>query len=330
MFPGKKTPLSFTLNLSKFLQARFNVLIFRFLPYHTSRLYLLFLGSVYYKFKKKEKDLIERTIKHVYKDQLDSAEISKLIKKVFRGIIAHYHEKLFVAYSNYPLLKKRFVSWVDVNGEKEFQETLNKGKGIILVTGHYGAVEWLPGALGERGYPVTMILRFQTQKLKDSLLARETGMKDVQLVDIDEGNVFLTAVNALKQGRILITECDEFDAWRPSKHIPLTFLGQKMDGDKTLDIMRKHSGAAVVSALMHRNSRKHYTLKLKTLLNHDTENKHVSKETMDVLDSALKENPEQWYQWKDLGEKLQLDSQKKIDEELSDYIGSVEKNTISL
>jgi Kdo2-lipid IVA lauroyltransferase/acyltransferase len=330
MFPGKKTPLSFTLNLSKFLQARFNVLIFRFLPFHTSRLYLLFLGSVYYKFKKKEKVLIEKTIKHVFENQLDPAELHTLIKKIFSGIIAHYHEKLFVAYSNYPLLKKRFKTWVNVTGEKEFQDTLKKGKGIILVTGHYGAVEWLPGALGIRDYPVTMILRFQTQKLKDSLLARQTEMTNLHLVDLDEGNVFATAVNALKEGRIVITECDEFDAWRTSKNIPISLLNQNMDGDKTLDIMRKYSGASVVSALMHRDSRKKYTLKLKTLITEDSDKRSVSKLTLGVLDEALKDNPEQWYQWKDLGEKLKLDSKKKVDEELSDYIGSVEKNTISL
>ncbi len=330
MFPGKKSPLSFTLNLSKFLQARFNVLIFRFLPYHTSRLYLLFLGSVYYKFKKSEKDLIDKTIRHIYERKLNPIELNKLTKNIYRGIIAHYHEKLFVAYSNYPLLKKRFKSWVDIEGEKEFQSVLAQGKGVILVTAHYGAVEWLPGALAGRDYPVTMILRYKSKQLKESLEKRTSGMKDIHLVDLDEGNVFLTAVNALKNGRILITECDEFDAWRTSKHIPLSFLGQNMDGDKTLDIMKKHSGAAVVSALVHRNSPKSYTLKLKTLLNHDTENKHVSSETMNVLNAALKKYPEQWYQWKDLGEKLELDSKKIVDEELSDYIGSVEKDTISL
>jgi len=330
MFSGKKTPLSFTLNLSKFLQARLNVLIFRFLPFHTSRLYLLFLGNLYYKFKKSEKVLIEKTITHVYDNHLDPAEIRKLIKKIFRSLIAHYHEKLFVAYSNYPLLKKRFVSWVNVTGEEEFKSVLKKGKGIILVTAHYGAVEWLPGALASRGYPVTMILRYKTQKLKDSLEKRSCDFPDLHLVDLEEGNVFLTAVNALKNGRILITECDEFDAWRPSKHIPLNFLNQEMDGDKTLDIMRKHSGASVVSALMHRNSRKRYNLKLKTLLTDEKDKRHVSKEAMNLLNDALKDFPEQWYQWKDLGEKLKLDSRQKVDEELSDYLGSVEKNTISL
>lgn len=330
MFPGKKYPLSFTLNLSKFLQARFNVLIFRFLPFHTSRLYLLFLGNLYYKLKKSEKELIEKTISHVFTAQSTPAEIKQLRKKIFRSLIAHYHEKLFVAYSNYPLLKKRFISWVNLINEDEFKSVLKKGKGVILVTAHYGAVEWLPGALAARGYPVTMILRYKTAELKESLEKRGAEFKDLHLVDLDEGNVFLTAVNALKKGRILITECDEFDAWRTSKHIPLSFLGQNMDGDKTLDIMKKHSGAAVVSALMHRNSRKRYTLRLKTLLNHDTENKHVSKEAMYILNDALKNSPEQWYQWKDFGEKLELDSKKKVDEQLSDYIGSIEKNTITL
>jgi Kdo2-lipid IVA lauroyltransferase/acyltransferase len=46
-------------------------------------------------------------------------------------------------------------------------------------------------------------------------MGRRAEAVGLQLIDADKGNITLAAINALKQGRILITECDEFDEWRP-------------------------------------------------------------------------------------------------------------------
>ncbi|HAK44790.1 MAG TPA: hypothetical protein DCO79_02560 [Spirochaeta sp.] len=330
MFSSKKFPFRFTINLSRFLQARINVLLFRFLPYKISKKYLQSLGKLYYKLKKSEKNLIEKTIVHIFKSQYPANELNVLTDDIFKSIFSHYHEKLFMAYSNYSFLKKRFLSWVKVTGEEEFESLLARGKGVMLVTAHYGGVEWLPGALASRGYPVTMILRFQTQRLKRTLEKRSEEMKDLQLVDLDDGNVFFTAINALKNGRILITECDEFDAWKESKHVSLNFLGQQMNGDRTLDILRKHSGASVATVLMHREGGKKYTMKLKTMISDDSNTESVSKLTMESLSDTLNESPEQWYQWKALGEKLELDSDSHSDEDILGDIEPMEKDSISI
>lgn len=325
-----KAPKRGKLNLSKFLQAKINVLLFRILPFKTSGMYLQFLGKLYYKFKKKEKELIEDTIKYVYKGKISSEKLKTLIQEVFKGIFTHYHEKLFVGYSNYALLKKRFFSWVTITGEEEFKSALADGKGVLLVTAHYGAVEWLPGCLAARDYPVTMILRFQSQQLKRTIEKKALEMKDAEILDLNDGHVIFAAIEALKKGRILVTECDEFDIWRKSKKISVDFLGQTMQGDKTLDILSKRTGAAVATALMHRNNSKDYTLKLNTLTAEEASANPLGKTTMEILDKQLKESPEQWYQWKDFGKELKLDVKETSDQNDSGYVGTVEGEAISL
>ncbi|MBB6479724.1 lysophospholipid acyltransferase family protein [Spirochaeta isovalerica] len=324
--------MSFTLSLSKFLQARLNVLIFRFLPFHTSRLYLLFLGKIYYNLKKKEKSHIKNTLTYVYKDSRTPEELNRIIRETFRGIIAHYHEKLFIAYNYLPNTLKFLRKSVNLTGEEDFKAALDKGKGVILVTAHYGAVEALPGALAVRGYPVTMILRFQTQRLKESLNRRAEPL-GLELMDLDEGNVFMQAVNALKKGRILITECDEFDSWRTSKNNPVSFLGKEFDGDRTLEILRKRSGSAVATALMHREGQKKFTMNLKTLITEEDDNRSVSQAALSVLDEAIHKTPYQWYQWADFGEKLEAEEErkKKIENEKEKgFSQTIEENTVSL
>ena len=311
MLPGVTFPWKFSLNLSKFCQAKINIWLFRLLPFWISRWYLFQLGKVYYFFKKKEKALIQATIRHVVGGELESPSLKILIKTTFRGIIDHYHEKLFVAYSNFPRLLKFLKKRIKLNGEAELQEILAPGRGMILVTGHYGAVEFLPGALAVRGYPVTMICRFQTNRLRESLQKRAEAV-GLHLVDSEAGNVFLAAVKALKNGRIVITECDEFDEWRPAVNQEVTFLNCSLTGDRTLHLLRRRSGAPVVSALMQRNGAKRYTMNLVPV--HLSPEDNTGRECLKVLEASIQASPAHWYQWKKLGQMLDLNN-----EALNDY-----------
>jgi|UniRef100_A0A7V6A155 lauroyl/myristoyl acyltransferase len=319
MLPGIKISWKFSLNLSKFCQARFNVFLFRFLPFWVSRWYLTQIGKLYYFFKAKEKNLIRATIRHTFGADLEPGSLRSLVKNAFQGIIDHYHEKLFVAYSNFPRLLKFLRNRIKLNGQEELEAILAQGRGIILVTGHYGAVEFLPGALAVRGYPTTMICRFQTNRLKKSLHQRAEAV-GLQLVDPEDGNVFVAAIKALKSGRILITECDEFDEWRPSPGSTVTFLNSHLTGDKTLDILQKRSGAPVVSALMQRNGRKRYTLNLTPVLTDPSEGEAPGKACLKVLETSIQADPAHWYQWKKFGQMLDLDPEDSHDHQESGHL----------
>jgi KDO2-lipid IV(A) lauroyltransferase len=294
-----------SLSLSKFCQARVNVMIFRCLPFQISRFYLRLIGRFYFFLKWKEKALICRSIRYVLEGNHRAGEVKPVTKKTFRGIIDHYHEKLFVAYSNFKRLLRFLDKRIHLQGEDALKEALATGKGVILVTGHFGAVEFLPGCLAVRGYPVSMICRFQTDRLRTSLKERADKV-NLDLIDAANGNVFLTAVKALREGRVLITECDEFDEWRPSegRHRAL-FLNADLASDRTLDLLQKRSGARVVVALVQRKVRKRYTLKLDPVANgRGAEAAPVGIQCLSVLQEAIYANPAQWYQWKKFGQMI--------------------------
>ena len=319
MIPGINFSWKFSLNLSKFCQAKLNVFLFRFLPFWLSRWYLSQVGKIYYLLKKREKVLIQATIRHIFGAELESDSLTILIKAAFQGIIDHYHEKLFVAYSNFPRLLKFLRNRITLNGEEALQEILAQGRGMILVTGHYGAVEFLPGSLTVRGYPVTMICRFQTNRLRESLQRRAEAV-GLHLVDPEDGNVFVAAIKALKSGRILITECDEFDEWRPAEGSKVTFLNSLLTADKTLDILQKRSGAPVVTALMQRNGRKKYTLNLTPVLSNSSAGEAPGKDCLKVLEASVQASPAHWYQWKKFGQMLDLEPEVLPDHQESGHL----------
>jgi Kdo2-lipid IVA lauroyltransferase/acyltransferase len=51
------------------------------------------------------------------------------------------------------------VTYDDVNGLKNYQSALSKGKGILYLTGHFSSWELLPAAHALHGYPLSFITR---------------------------------------------------------------------------------------------------------------------------------------------------------------------------
>ncbi len=290
------------LNLSKFLQMRLNSWLIRFLPFWLSRLYLMFLGRLYYCFNRKEKKLIENTIQFVLGKKLQGRKLRRVKRQTFHGIFDHYHEKLYLAYTPFKRLRKFFAKKMRFEGEEALQEALALGKGAILATGHFGAVEFLPAALAFKGYKVAIICRFQTSRLRDSLVARAQQV-DLEVIDSDKGNCLLAALKALKQGRIIITEADEFDEWKAKDDHEITFLGARLDYDRALDILRKRSGAPVVSALVSRQNRG-YALHLKPVTAQITPTQRVGEKCLEILEEMCWALPTQWYQWKKFGKMI--------------------------
>jgi len=318
MFSKSRFRKFFSVSLSKFLQMRINSFLFRFLPFAISRYYLATLGELYYLLNWREKRLIRQAISHVFRHKLEPVVLEGKIRGTFTGIFDHYHEKLFVAYSHFRNLLKFLTKQIRFAGEKKLQEALEKGKGVILVTGHYGAVEFLPGALAINGYPASMICRFQTNRLRESLVQRAQAV-NLDLIDADDGNIVLAAMKALKAGRILITECDEFDEWRPDPHRHSYFLNCQMPGDRTLDIICKRSGAPVITALMHRDGYQNYTLNLTPVTN-GASSASASEECLRVLEMAIESSPEQWYQWKKFGKMIKFRLEVEHDRQESGYL----------
>ena len=323
MFSHSYQMVKFSLSLSKFLQMRLNSFLFRFLPFSVSRWYLMVLGRLYYFLNWTEKALIRKTIHHVFKRKFPAPVLNRKIKAAFTGIFDHYHEKLFVAYSNFPRLFKFLRSQVRFTGEEDLRAALQAGKGVILVTGHFGAVEFLPGVLALNGYPTSMICRFQTNRLRESMWERAEAV-GLHLIDADEGNILLSAMKALKQGGILITECDEFDEWRPDPNRDGSFLKCKLPSDRTLELLQKRSGAQVITALVQRQGKKHYTCNLTAVGNGAfPANPPINEQCLLVLEKAVENYPEQWYQWKKFGNMIKSQLEIEHDRHSAGYLPDI-------
>ncbi|MDQ7837274.1 MAG: lysophospholipid acyltransferase family protein [Thermodesulfobacteriota bacterium] len=288
--------------LSRFLQWRINTYIVRFLPLALSRAYLCFLGCIYYALNKGERKAIENTIAAIFEGRCHPKEIERTIELTIKGIFTHYHEKLLMPYSNYKWLRSFIFQNIRLRNQGLLDAALKKGRGVILVTGHFGAVEFMPATLALRNYPLAMIVRFKTRRLKEATLEL-TRQHGVQVLDPDSENISFATLRTLKENRILLTECDEFEAWRPHKDRSIEFLGVTLPVDRTLDALQRKYQSPVIFALLKRGWNGTYVLEFHDVTK-DNETKQgfsIAERALSVLENYIYTYPEQWYQWKQAG-----------------------------
>lgn len=286
--------------LSRFLQWRLNVLLVRWLPRTLVRAYLGLLGRIYFFFSREEKEEIKRNLSAVIRRFPKKQPVDLIIRHTFRGIYAHYHEKLLIAFAHFGKVCRFLLKHVEFEGQHLIDEPLSHGKGVILVTGHFGAVEFLPLFLALKGYPVTMVVRFKTPRLKQALVRRGSSV-GITLLDANAGEqVIFNALRALKSNQILITECDEFKAWRPYRDRSTQFLGCPSPLDRTLDLFHRRHHSPVIMGFVCRQKRNRYTLRLHSLVD-EAQNAQIttiSRRALRVLEQYIYMAPHQWYQWK--------------------------------
>jgi lauroyl/myristoyl acyltransferase len=286
-------------NLSKFCQIHLSRFLAGRIPFRCSQLYLTCLGKLYYLTHAQERELIRQTIRRVLGDQLDQPALKKLFRQTFAGILTHYQEKLFLAYAAKDKVKNYLLQRLQWRGTEELRQALNLRRGVIMVTGHFGAVEFLPGALGLNGYPAAIIVRPQTKELAVSL-AQRAALINLTLIIPENGKVLPAALRALREGRILITEADEFEMWRLSDSQTVNFLGFQIPSDRTLEVLQKRSGSPLLTALVRREPKRRYTLDLSPT-SASTDYQEASRQCLHLLENAIFQSPEQWYQWKEFG-----------------------------
>ena len=264
-------------------------------------MYLGALAGLYFKLAGKESGAIKRALTHC----LPGAKLGRVWPKVRAGIIDHYHEKLYLAFKSYPTIRGNCLNRVKLSNQEVLDQALAQGRGVLLITGHYGALEFMPGALAFRDYPLSVMVHCKTPRLK-AILEERSAQADTELMDPKSGEVFFTALEHLKRGRVLVTQCDEISMWKPYKDKTTEFLGLTVPLDRSMDLLARKSKAVVVMGLVHRRGRRRYELELLDPAAHPAGQgqTQVSAQCLSVLSEYILQEPHQWYEWKKLNQFL--------------------------
>jgi len=291
------------INLSSFLQWRFNVYMCRLLGWKITFYYIIFLGKIYFFFNRKERSKITNAVQAVFSDLKCQSEIKSISRKVFRGILAHYYEKFFNVYSTPETLRNFFETHTSNQGLNAITQGLSKGKGVLLISGHFGGIELIPTFLSNLNYPVTIVVKFKTKDLR-GVTRRQAKNFSVKIIDPDHTpNIMKAICDDLRANRIVITQCDEIEEWRPCRHDKIRFLNNPVHLDRTINILSKRCGAAIVFGVMHRTYSHRYKFiatsweKMAAMFERSGD-MSIGEIVLKYMEHYIYNHPEEWYQWK--------------------------------
>lgn len=140
-----------------------------------------------------------------------------------RGVFQNFGEYLVDFLRLSSIKREEFFRRVRVTGIEHIQNTLQKGKGLIVVTAHFGNWEWGGVALSLLGYPVHAVALNHRNRLVNDFFVKQRMQKGVHVVPMDED--IWEIIQTLAKNEILLLVADrDFTG----NGIPVSFLGRRV------------------------------------------------------------------------------------------------------
>jgi KDO2-lipid IV(A) lauroyltransferase len=264
----------------------------RILPYRLALSVGSFLGFLSFDVFRVRRKVTLINLKNSLGDQKNVKELKKIGRRAYKNI-----GKSMVEYSLFPSLSEKKISkLVEFEGAENFDEALKRGKGAILVTGHFGSWELMGAAICRRGYPVDFLVGEQHNILVDNLM--NDYRKSMGIGIIKMGAAAKGVIKALKNNRFVAmlsdqdagndgTVVDFFDHPASTPKGPAAFA-LKMDAP------------IILGFIIRRNKEKQKIIIEKPIFIEKSENKEddirkLTQAYSSVLEHYIRKYPDHWF-----------------------------------
>lgn len=185
---------------------------------------------------------------------------------------------------------------IEIHGERNLQETLAQGRGVVLLSAHLGNWELMGQALGLRGYRIHPLVQEQANGRFYAVIDRMR--QEAGLLPIARGRLSLREIlRALRRGECVSIIPDQ-DAGGHGMFVP--FFGRPASTARGLDTVARMSGAPVVPVFIRRTRPGWHEISFHQPL----DLVRTSDEAADALENLtrinrlleeiIREHPEQW------------------------------------
>jgi KDO2-lipid IV(A) lauroyltransferase len=184
------------------------------------------------------RDVVMEHLESVFGEERGPDELADIARESYRNF-----GRMTFEYARFPRLTREDVdTLITVTGSEHLDAALDRGKGAILVAGHFGNWETIT-TLGWKGYPMTLLVGEQHNILVDGLMNRLRGRFGAEIVPVT-GNL-MGVLRALRQNRVVAMLSDQ-DAGRNGVFVD--FLGRPASTPYGPGRMAAGTGAALLPA----------------------------------------------------------------------------------
>lgn len=237
------------------------------------------------------REIAVSNLKNAFAGEKVNGEIRRIARKVFENLAKNAVELI-----NFPKIKKTNIDkFVAIKNRDILDNAFKPGRGIIIVTAHFGNWELMAATLRLKGYPgVTIGRRIYFEKY-DRYLNGLRKIHDVDIIYRDESP--RRALKILKSNQIVGVVADQdVDS---ASGVFVNFFGLPAYTPIGPVALAKASGASLIPVFIIRENNRHILIIEKAVELIDTGNKEEdlarnTQEWSDVLESYIRRYPEQW------------------------------------
>lgn len=222
------------------------------------------------------------------------------------------HLRNMLELMKYPKLnKQRLSGMVNYEGLDILDNALKNGKGIILLTAHFGAKQLLQVALGHKGYPLNQI-NFHMDEKELTYIQRKISQrqrinieKKIPVKFIDAKSFMRPIFKCLKNNEVLIIAGDGIGLKRHmdlSSCRPFDFLGKKMLFPVNYFHLAKKTGALIIPVFVIRKKNSHRIIFNAALDTDSDKNVEAVNEFIRALELNILTYPSLWEFWEEFDE----------------------------
>ena len=185
---------------------------------------------------------------------------------------------------------------IDVKGLEHFHSAYEKGKGVIVLTGHIGNFELLAACLSLKGYKVSVIGRDVYDPRLNTLLVK--NRESVGLENISSSQDVRKAIKTLRTGTALGIVADQ-DSTRV-KGIFVNFFGRAAKTPVGPALFHLRLGSPIIPIIILRNGTEKYKMLVKPALEfrpRGDKKKDIEELTQrytEILEQAIRDHPSEW------------------------------------
>ncbi len=236
---------------------------------------------------------VQRNMRQIMGPHADPREVRAAAKEVFYNVTRYYADLIRVPRLN---VRRFYDENVTVYGVEYLMDALASGRGVIVVSAHYGNPEIVvqsAAAMGVRAFSITEPLR--PQRLSD--LMHRLRSSQGQVFRPISFSTMKDAVRWLREGKLIPLLCD-----RDIQHtgILLPFCGAEARMPVGAAQLAMRTGAVVVPMFSHRKKGDHfevYTEPPLEMVSTGDEAEDVRVNTLKIIsciEKYLRRDPGQW------------------------------------
>ena len=219
-------------------------------------------------------------------------EAAAIARRMFGNIGRTLVEVLYIP----ALTPEKLQRWVTIENLHYMTEALSHGRGVVILTTHFGNWEWMAARMVQAGLPVAAIAETQPGPGLDRLL--NEYREKVGLAPYAKGNALVAAMKALKKGNVLGFLADQ-DA--KASGVFVNFFGRPASTPQGPAVFALRCGAPVIPAFIVRQPKKGHRILLSPPIygagtgESAEEIQRLTEKMTQVMEERIRRYPDHWW-----------------------------------